>query len=346
MPPDKHKFHHRHFPTFIHWGRSSWSWYRSLRLIEHVAVSMLGFLVLGYVAYHFMLSPLPEFPTGAYITIADGNSLSDVASLLKDRGAVRSARTFREVARLLGDDRRIPAGVYYFPTPQNLIEIAIRVTTGDFETTPIRVTVPEGATVEQISRILLQKLPTFDRRAFLSAAEGKEGYLFPDTYFFMPGDSTGTILSVFNNNFNSHLLKAQKQIAAFKKPLPEVLTMASLLEKEASDTRSRRIIAGILWHRIQIGMPLQVDAVFPYIIGKNSFQLTLDDLKTDSPYNTYTNKGLPPSPISNPSLDSITAAVTPIKTDYLFYLSDKQGNFHFAATYQQFLVYKHRYLGS
>jgi len=259
---------------------------------------------------------------------------------------VRSARTFREVARLLGDDRRIPAGVYYFPTPQNLIEIAIRVTTGDFETTPIRVTVPEGATVEQISRILLQKLPTFDRRAFLSAAEGKEGYLFPDTYFFMPGDSTGTILSVFNNNFNSHLLKAQKQIAAFKKPLPEVLTMASLLEKEASDTRSRRIIAGILWHRIQIGMPLQVDAVFPYIIGKNSFQLTLDDLKTDSPYNTYTNKGLPPSPISNPSLDSITAAVTPIKTDYLFYLSDKQGNFHFAATYQQFLVYKHRYLGS
>ena len=185
-----------------------------------------------------------------------------------------------------------------------------------------------------------------DRKAFLAAAQGKEGYLFPDTYFFMPGDSTQIILSIFNNGFHVHVLKVQKQIDAFKKPLPDVLTMASLLEKEASDTQSRRIIAGILWRRISIGMPLQVDAVFPYIIGKNSFELTRDDLKINNPYNTYTHKGLPPGPIANPGLDSITAAVTPIPSNYLYYLSDLQGNFHFAATYEQFLIYKHKYLGS
>jgi len=106
------------------------------------------------------------------------------------------------------------------------------------------------------------------------------------------------------------------------------------------------MIAGLLWHRIDIGMRLQVDAVFPYIIGINTFELTKADLATTSPYNTYINKGLPPGPIANPSIDSILAAVTPVKNNYVYYLSDMYGNLHFCQTYACQLANQHKYLGN
>ena len=168
--------------------------------------------------------------------------------------------------------------------------------------------------------------------------------MFPDTYFFRPGESTEAILSVFDNTFHNKINKIQKEITASGHTLAELLTMASILEKEASKTKDRREIAGVLWQRIKTGMPLQVDAVFPYILGKNTFQLNLDDLKTDSPYNTYKYKGLPPGPINNPGIDSILAAATPIKSKYVYFLSDKSGNFHYAVTYAQHLANKKKYL--
>ena len=140
------------------------------------------------------------------------------------------------------------------------------------------------------------------------------------------------------------MLKAQDAIKKSGRTQDEILTMASILEKEASKIKDRQQIAGVLWHRIDVGMPLQVDAVFPYIIGKNTFELTREDLAVDSPYNTYKYKGLPPGPIGNPGLDSILAAATPIKSKYVFFLSDKQGNFHYAVTYAQHLVNKAKYL--
>ena len=185
-------------------------------------------------------------------------------------------------------------------------------------------------------------MPEFNNREFMSRAQ--EGYLFPDTYFPRPGESTDAILSVFDNTFRSKISKIQKEIKASGHTLEELLTMASILEKEASKTKDRQQIAGVLWYRVKIGMPLQVDAVFPYILGKNTFQLTTDDLKFDSPYNTYTNKGLPPGPINTPGLDSILAAATPIKSKYLYFLSDKAGNFHYAVTYAQHLANKKKYL--
>lgn len=332
----------QHFPTFAR----AWGWYKRRDAFERALATLVLAGAVGYLVYIPTVSPPPDFPSGAYIPVTQGETLRFAAKDFESRGVVRSATLFELAARALGDDRHFPAGTYYFSAPQNLIQIAIRVMSGDFGTTPARVTVPEGATVQDISKILLEKLPQFNRQEFLAAARGKEGYLFPDTYFFMPGDDTEQILSVFNNGFHVHRIKIQKQIDAFKKPLADVVTMASLLEKEANDTHSRRVIAGILWRRIDLGMPLQVDAVFPYIIGKNSFQLTTEDLQMDSPYNTYTNKGLPPGPISNPGLDSLTSAVTPIKSNYLYYLSDKQGNFHFSATYAEHLRNKAKYLGT
>jgi len=122
--------------------------------------------------------------------------------------------------------------------------------------------------------------------------------------------------------------------------------MASILEKEGATTKDREMISGILWKRISIGMKLQVDAVFPYIIGVNSLQLTKAQLQTDSPYNTYTHAGLPPGPISNPSMDSIMAAITPTKSNYLFYLSDLHSVMHYCANYACQQANAAKYLGN
>jgi len=339
-----HHYLHRHLPTFTrawHWFKA---WYINRDLFERILSVVVATLCAVWLVYIILIAPSNAFPSGAYITVQEGATLSSIASDLKTRNVVRYSWLFKTAVRIFGDDTHVPAGVYYFPRPQNLLTVAMRIAAGDFNTTPVKVTIPEGSTVADISKILLKTLPDFNRNAFLSAAQGEEGYLFPDTYFFMPGDSTDAILSVFSNGLHTHLQKIKAQIDASKKPLPEILTMASLLEKEAPDVESRRMIAGILWHRIAIGMPLQVDAVFPYIIGKNSYELTKDDLKIDSPYNTYIHTGLPPGPIANPGLDSILAAVTPIKTSYVYYLSDRHGTLHYATTYDQFLALKHTYV--
>ena len=145
--------------------------------------------------------------------------------------------------------------------------------------------------------------------------------------------------------FERRLAPLAKRIADFGKPLHDVLTMASLVEGEARTREARRHIAGILWHRVELGMPLQVDAVFPYILGKNTYEVTTEDLRVDSPYNTYRYTGLPPGPINNPSLDAITAALNPTPSNYLYYLSDKEGIMHYATTHEEHLINRAKYLG-
>ena len=328
----------------MHWGRTSWSWYRGLRVVEHGVVTLGLLFLLAWGVYYFALSPLPYFPSGSYVTIPPGASLKEVGAILSQRNVVRSSWTFRQAARILGNDRTVPAGVYYFGHPKNLLLVAVQVVSGNFETTPVRVTIPEGSSTKEVAKILYDKIPTFDRQGFLRATQDKEGYLFPDTYFFMPSDTTEAVLSVFNNAFHTRLTKLAKQIDDSGHTELEILTMASILEKEANKAEDRRRIAGVLWYRISIGMPLQVDAVFPYILGKNTFEVTLADLQFDSPYNTYKYKGLPPGPINNPGLGSITAALTPIPSKFIFFLSDLDGNFHFATTYEQHLANKKKYI--
>jgi len=303
--------------------------------------SGIAILVLLYL--FFIAAPI-TFPTGAYVNIPEGSSLSKASSILEARGVIRSTFLFKSFAYVLGDNHRIIAGEYFFPKRINVIAAAYRLGKGDFEIDPVKIRVLEGATVREVTELLATNIPDFDAVSFERQTRGKEGYLFPDTYFFMPGQGVEAILGVFANNFSKNIAKIQKQIDSFGQPLSEVVVMASLLEREAPKTYDRRVIAGILWKRIKIGMPLQVDAVFPYIIGKNTYELTRTDLKVDSPYNTYLYKGLPPGAIANPSLDALLAAVTPIQTSYLYYLSDRSGNMHYSTTYDQHLVAKGKYI--
>ena len=126
--------------------------------------------------------------------------------------------------------------------------------------------------------------------------------------------------------------------------MDDIVTMASIVEKEATSTVDRQIIAGILWKRLADSYPLQVDAPFYYLLGKDSAHLTVVDLALDSSYNLYTHKGLTPTPIDNPGLDALSASINPTTTKYWYYLSDKKGNMHYAITYDEHLLNKEKYV--
>ncbi|MEI7719927.1 MAG: endolytic transglycosylase MltG [bacterium] len=325
---------------------SNGAWYQEWLAYDQALPTAFLCGVLFFLVYFLTYAAPTDFPTGSYVKIESGQTYAQIAHTLKNKHIIRSTFLFELTAKLYHGKPSVTAGEYFFSGPETVLTVGKRLARADRELTSVRVTLPEGVNTKEIAVILAKKIPDFDAVAFLQKAQNKEGYLFPDTYFFLPGENSETILASLETNFKNHVddSAVEETLRSFGKPLNQIIAMASLLEKEAADSHSRRVIAGILWKRIAIGMPLQVDAVFPYILGKNTFQLTISDLKIDSPYNTYTNKGLPPGPIANPSLDAILAAATPIKSKYLFYLSDMQSNLHYSATYAEQLTNQHKYL--
>jgi len=304
--------------------------------------------MLFFVGYFFTVLPPIDAPYGVFIKVPSGTTVGEAARVLKQKHIINSSLVFEALVRQIGSKHCVIAGEYSFAYPENVVRIALRLATGNFQTKPLRVVLYEGTTAKQMAEILGTQLHEFDEAEFLKIALPQEGYLFPDTYFFLPGAEPHDAYILLHNNFIQHISKPaiQTELKRFDKPLSDIITMASIIEREAPPGKDRRIIAGILWHRIEIGMPLQVDAVFPYIMGKNSSNLTRADLATTSPYNTYIYKGLPPGPIANPGEDAIVAALTPVQSKYIFFLSDKKGVFHYCATYACQLANQKKYLGN
>ena len=321
-------------------------WCQHWRLYDRFLPAAFLSGVLCFLLYFVTVAAPIDFPSASLVKIDKSQSIRAVAVELKQRHIIRSVYLFEWVSMLYGADNESIAGEYFFAGPENIFTVGRRLAHGDYELIPVKVTIPEGMNSFQMATLLAQKIPDFDVQTFLDDAQSKEGYLFPDTYFFLPGEDPLLVISTLETNFKQRISEPNVSMALSRsgRPLSDIVTMASLLEKEASNPRDKQVIAGILWHRIALGMPLQVDAVFPYILGKNSFQLSRSDLKTESPYNTYTNKGLPPGPIANPGMTSILAAATPIESNYLYYLSDMQSQFHFCATYACQLANQKKYL--
>jgi UPF0755 protein len=304
----------------------------------------LSVLVLLAVLYGTLYRAPSNFPVLTPVSVPEGLSLSEAASLLEEENVIRSSFALRTLVVLAGGEKSITAGDYIFNARRGLFRVARALVTGDFGLEPIRVTIPEGATIRDIGSILSSKVASFDREEFLVLAEGKEGYLFPDTYIFYSTTKAADAILLMERTFGRRIAGVRADIIRFGRPLEEVIIMASLLEKEAPLYETRRTIAGILWKRLDEGFPLQVDATFLYINGKNTFELTRDDLEIDSPYNTYRYVGLPQGPIANPGLDAVLAAISPIETDYYYYLSDKDGVTHFSKTFEEHKEKKQKYL--
>lgn len=312
----------------------------------YVRAALIGGIIISFLVYLLLFSAPRSFPEQLLLPVRSGETGTEIATALKDSGAIRSQFAMRVLLRLSRQHSRVIAGTYYFPQAQNAFTIVWRLQTGNFGIEPTKVTIPEGTNVARMNVLLEEALPTFDSGTFLTLAKPQEGYLYPDTYFFYPGQSMEDIVKAMRDNFTAHINDkvVQEALSASGRSQKDIVIMASLLEKEAPDTKNRQIISGILWKRLSIGMPLQVDAVIPYITGKSIRDITQADYKIDSPYNTYLYKGLPPGPITNSSVDAIIAAATPTTTPYLYYLSDKEGNFHYSKTFDEQLANQRKYL--
>lgn len=308
-----------------------------IRILVIIVLLLVGFLV-------YLNEPPQVFPAGNLFTVSSGEPLTTIANDLKAHHLIRSTILFKSLVVLFAGEQKLVAGDYGFAERISTYSIISRITAGRFDLIEVRVTIPEGITMDQMSKILAAKLPHFVVADFMKNYPAKEGYLFPDTYFFMPDATAEKVIETMQKNFEEKIKTVESKIVAFGKTEKEVITMASILEEEAQTPKDWQIISGILWKRIKIGMALQVDSSLGYVTGKGSNELTTADLKMQSPYNTYTHQGLPPTPIANPGLETITAAVTPTTTPYFYYLSDKNGDIHYAATFAEHIINRQKYL--
>lgn len=316
------------------------------RLLVASLLSVVVVFLVGTLVYVSFLRPPQSFPAGTVVTISDGRSLVQIAEDLERAHVIRSPFWFTNFVIYFNTERKVVGGEYYFDRPVSVYSVARIVSRGMFNMDQAKTTIPEGSPSSTIVDIIKKSYPEFDGTTFLNLAQGKEGYLFPDTYKFGANVRPEKVVELMSVNFQKKISSTDvtNAIEEFGKPLDQVITMASILEGEARQTKTRQIVAGILWKRIKLGIPLQVDATFRYINGKTTENLTQADLKIDSPYNTYLYKGLPPTPISNPGLDTIMAAVTPLSSDYIYFLTDKNGVMHYAATFEEHVANKRKYL--
>jgi len=302
------------------------------------------FGALGIFLFQSIVRPPAEFPLNELVTIEDGATLEATSSYLEGMKVVRSATAFRIIVTLMGHEKDVHAGDYLFKQPQTIFAVARRVGIGSYGLEPTRIRIPEGATTKEMSTMFDVELLRFDAEKFTELAAAEEGFLFPDTYFFLPNATEELVIRTMRHNFDTQISTIADKITEFGKPLSDVVIMASLLEREARNSKDRRMIAGVLWNRLDKRMLLQVDAAFLYTLGKGTFELSIGDLESDSPYNTYRYPGLPPTPIGSPSMDSLLAAVTPVKHDYLYYLADRKGVTYYSKTYAEHLVKKRKYI--
>lgn len=329
--------------------------------------NILGVILITFFLFYWGLSNytivLPE--PGISLDIKEGDSVNTIVSNLSQAGIIKSPEIFKFWLALHGHLKDLKAGNYEFQGSVSINSVASKIVNG--QTNPaFKVTIPEGFSLFDIKALLVDKkllsredkfdlgLLTKEEAAtypFLEkwGTESPEGLLYPDTYFLDPHMTNKEILITILNNFNEKAYKPlQKNIETSKSSFKDIIILASLLEKEVVSYQDRRLVAGILEKRLDMGMPLQVDSTICYIKesnGANSCNLNSDDFKSNSLYNTYKYPGLPPTPICNPSLDAIKAAFNPQKSNYLYYLSSKKDSRTiFSKTYEEHLLNKEKYI--
>jgi UPF0755 protein len=309
-------------------------------LLVEGAFFIAALLIMAVVA----IFPPGAFPTGTTFHIEENSSLGQITDDLYSQHLIKSEALFKSFVILFSGQRGIKAGDYLFGSRESVIGVAWRLVHGEEGLVPIKVTIPEGFDVRQISDTFGKDIPGFATSTFMADAQPLEGYLFPDTYFFNQDTSPDDAVQAMQTLFDQKIAGENVSIAASGHATSSIITMASILEREATSSYDRRIVAGILWKRLDNKMPLQVDAALAYALNKDGTKLTSADLATISPFNTYKNLGLPPSPIGNPGLSAILDALSPTTTPYWYYLSDSKGNIHYAATYDEQIANEAKYL--
>ena len=285
------------------------------------------------------------------IEINKGASAQQIVDTLYMHGLIKSRLIFRAYIHLTETDQKLQAGYYYLNRSMDMFDIIDQLKKGG--NAVYKVTIPEGFTVQQVIERLAEKSKN-NLEAYTEVLEDHrfeytfipeesdrllyklEGYLYPNTYTiplgFNAAETINVILHSFKNNVKT---KIEESELNNKYDLNQILTIASLIEREAKFDDEKPIIASVIYNRLNQDMKLQIDATVQYVLGESKERLLYEDLEVESLYNTYLHKGLPPGPICNPGQASIEAALNPSETDFLFYFAENNGRHIFTESYEE-----------
>jgi UPF0755 protein len=293
--------------------------------------------------------------------VPSGAGAEEIARQLEEKGLVKNADLFRIYLMLEGKSGDLKAGRFQLKQGMTMAQIATVLVGGDAKFGTVTFTVPEGLTLEGIAEALEQQ-KVVDKQAFLQEADhgtfasellkeipqdGRikhrlEGYLFPDTYEVFQGATAHDVIETMLKQMEVKVTpEMREQMKARGLSLHQALTIASLVEREARVDRERKTISGVIQNRLRQKPPmkLQIDATVQFALGKTKEVLSLEDLKVESPYNTYLHEGLPPGPIASPGRSSLVAALEPEAHEFLYYVTknDGSGEHYFAKTHEEHL---------
>ena len=286
------------------------------------------------------------------LVILEGEGSTEVGENLERAGLIKDKNFFYYYVWKTKTSNKLQAGAYELAPNMTIGQMVEKFTSGEIKPVIVKLTVPEGFRNSKIVSLLREKKPEiaddfekivgckclnesececdlfsqkYDYLQGIPQGVDMEGYLFPDTYFIDKEETGETLAMKFLNNFQRRVDgDIRSSIAAQNKTLHEVITLASIVEREVHEEEDRKIVAGIFWNRLADGFPLQSDSTLSYVLDTDKIKYYDDEMKADSPYNTYTHPGLPPGPISNPGLSSIKATVNYQKTDYYYFLNSPQ----------------------
>lgn len=337
-----------------------------MKWIKRLALFFVLGLAVFFGIYLFQISRSITLSEPLEVTIEEGAGTEGAIQQLWEAHVISSRWAFTLHLLLTGKRTDLKAGTYIFEdkvTIPLVIDIVSQKKTYNEE---LEITTLEGWTVKDMAKYLsdnnvvdydyflqlassteVENSITDKQYTFLEAkpsTAGLEGYLFPDTYRIFRGETEEGIIEKMLDNFDVKITdEMQQDITDQGKTLFQVLTLASIVEKEAQTPEDKKIVAGVFWKRLENNMRLQSDVTVNYATGKQGLDVSLADLQVESAYNTYRNNGLPPTPLNNPGLDSINAVIYPTNTEYWYFIATPEGEVLYAATYEQHLEYKHQY---
>ena len=320
-----------------------------------VTLFLVIILISGFLLWQgFYYSVDPSSDEIALFTINKGQGVREIGNNLARANLIRYSFFFEIYLYFNKQGKSLKAGDYELSKSLTMSEIVSKIVAGDVIKKTI--TIIEGWDIGDISEYLekekiamIEATLDFDnkeqRESYFSKSfsfladkpknNGLEGYLFPDTYSYSIEDKLEDIIKRMLSNFDKMTKDLRAEISSQRKTVFEIIIMASMLEKEVKTLEDKKMVAGVLFNRLEIGMPLQVDSTITYITKKNTTAILKEELEIDSLYNTYKYRGLPYGPISNPGIESIKAAIYPTENNYLYYLSTKEGETVFSKTLKE-----------
>ncbi|RKD34605.1 endolytic transglycosylase MltG [Thermohalobacter berrensis] len=318
--------------------------------------------VLGFSYFNSQIKPVDPYNiVEKKIVIPKGSTTNDIANLLNENKLISSKLIFKILAKKEGKDGKLKAGKYSLNSGMSMTEILYKIAKGDTDKETVTFTIPEGYELKEIAD-RLANLGLVNRKVFLDLTSkvsnfsneyeflkkipqniSLEGYLFPDTYEVFKDSKEEEIIKKMLDRFDEvYQTLIKKEIKKSTLSLHEIITLASIIEREGKLDSERKLISAVFYNRLNKGWYLQSCATVQYVLGERKQNLTYDDLKIDSKYNTYLYNGLPPGPIASPGSMSIEAALKPAEVDYLFFVSNGDGSHTFTKSLKEHINAKNK----